>query len=116
MSKGFIAELHDIGKLVDKNNLKSYSLSGHTFEDFDFSKHNITKPSSLSWWGQYHHRGFDKNKKQWVQFNHKKRNHISISEIDINEWPEIPEDYRPDLFLLILADHLASSISRQHLR
>jgi len=92
MTREFIAELHDIGKLVDKNSLKSHSLSGHTFEDFDFSKHNITKPSSPSWWGQYHHK-------------------IVIHE-DINSWKDIDCTYKPDVFLLIIADHLASSISR----
>ncbi|MBS4060363.1 MAG: hypothetical protein KG029_08195 [Bacteroidetes bacterium] len=94
MSKEFIAELHDIGKLVDKNKteLKAYSLSGHTFENFDFSKHNITKPTSPSWWGQFHH-------------------NIKASEY-INNWQYIDSTYKPDVFLLIIADHLASSISR----
>jgi hypothetical protein len=92
MSKEFIAELHDIGKLLDKNGLQNYNISNHTFEDFDFSKHNINKPSSPSWWGQYHHK-------------------IS-NNLDINQWPDIDGAFRPDLFLLRLADHLASSVSR----
>lgn len=92
MSKEFIAELHDIGKLVDKTILKAYSLSGHTFEDFDFSKHKINKPSSPSWWGQFHHK-------------------INVSE-DIDNWQDIDAAYKPDVFLLVIADHLASSISR----
>lgn len=92
MSKEFIAELHDIGKLIDKDRLKNYQLRGHTFEDFDFSKHKISKPSSPSWWGQYHHK-------------------ITVND-DINKWQNIDAVYRPDVFLLILSDHLASSISR----
>lgn len=92
MSKEFMAELHDIGKLVDKTKLKAYSLKGHTFEDFDFSKLNISKPCSPSWWGQYHHK-------------------ITVID-DINNWQNIDAAYKPDVFLLIVADHLASSISR----
>lgn len=91
MSIEFIAELHDIGKLVDKKKLK-INISGHTFEDFDFVSHKINKPTSPSWWGQYHHK-------------------INLTD-DINKWQAITEQYKPDLFLLIIADHLASSISR----
>ncbi|MGQ9847348.1 MAG: hypothetical protein ACUVQP_07595 [Bacteroidales bacterium] len=92
MSEEFIAELHDIGKLVDKDKLKNYQLRGHTFEDFDFDAHGIKQPSSPSWWGQYHH----------------KIEHAD----DINNWKNINATYKSDVFLLILADHLASSISR----
>lgn len=95
MSNKFIAELHDVGKLVDKNSLSDEMrnlLSNHTFINFDFRKIGISKPTSASWWGQYHHK-------------------IKVSK-DINNWEEINKDYRPDLFLLIIADHLASSISR----
>lgn len=112
MSKEFIAELHDIGKLVDKEKLISYQLRGHTFEDFDFSKYKIKKPSSSSWWGQFHHRGFDKKNNRWTQFDKNNKHHISITHIDINKWEEIPEENRYNVFLLIIADHLASSISR----
>lgn len=95
MSKEFIAELHDIGKLVDKDKLEKYrdKVSGHTFEKFDFEGKGIEKPSSPSWWGQFHHKD-------------------NITTLDINTWNEININYRVDLFLLILADHLASSISR----
>lgn len=93
MSEEFIAELHDIGKLVDKKQLKKYQFGGHTFEDFNFSMHQIREPSSPSWWAQYHH-----IKK--------------ITETDINDWRDIDGPYKPDVFLLVIADHLASSISR----
>ena len=70
----------------------NFSLSGHTFEDFDFNTLGIDKPASPSWWGQYHHK-------------------IDASK-DINIWQDIDSAYKPDVFLLIIADHLASSISR----
>jgi hypothetical protein len=98
MKKEFVAELHDIGKLFDKDSLdpKRYKLKGHTFEEFDFESFNIKKPTSPSWWAQYHHKE-------------------TLDDEDLNtgnSWRDIPQEYRPDLFLLILADHLASSISR----
>lgn len=97
MQDKFIPELHDIGKLVNdnlKNKLKSQNISwkGHTFVDLDFSHSGISKPSSPSWWGQYHH-SIDINR-------------------DINSWAGVDGNYKLDLFLLILADHLASSCSR----
>lgn len=92
MTKPFIAELHDIGKLLDKSSLTNHKVTGHTFVDFNFNSSEIEKPSSPSWWGQYHHE-------------------IS-NDLDINQWSDIDGAFRPDLFLLILADHLASSVSR----
>ena len=97
MSKQFIPELHDIGKLVDdevKEDIELLDEEGrkkHTFENFNFEDYGFTKPTSPSWWGQYHHT-------------------IGRNE-NINDW-EIPKSYRYYLFILILADHLASSISR----
>lgn len=99
MSNAFIPELHDIGKLVDstlKDNLKKKlgkSWKGHCFTDFDFSTHGLSQPISPSWWGQYHHKKGD--------------------ESDINAWNDISDSrYKIDLFLLKIADSLASSISR----
>ena len=94
----FIPELHDIGKLVDEKakeevkNKIGKAWSGHVFVDFDFQKFGISQPTSPSWWGQYHHK-IENNK-------------------DINDWDAIPQKFRLSLFLLILADHLASSVSR----
>jgi len=70
------------------------------FVDFDFQSLGITPPNSPSWWGQYHHETSEINK-------------------DINQWNILdtngntlsPED-KYHLFLLVLADHLASSVSR----
>jgi len=104
--KNFISELHDIGKLVDdkvKNDIEKQiekSWKGHVFIDFDFQKFGIPKSSSPSWWGQYHHETKQISK-------------------DINAWniknaqgnSPSDEDKR-HLFFLVLADHLASSVSR----
>lgn len=51
----FIAEIHDIGKLVDKASLGRIGINypGHTFHNFDFSQLNISPPTSPSWWGQW---------------------------------------------------------------
>ncbi|MGQ9721587.1 MAG: hypothetical protein ACUVXA_09735 [Candidatus Jordarchaeum sp.] len=94
MNKPFIGELHDIGKLVDGEALNSAGIqvSGHTFHDFDFSQIGVSQPSSSSWWGQYHHK-IENDK-------------------EIKDWSDIPTDFKQDLFILILADHLASSVSR----
>lgn len=54
----FIAELHDIGKLVDWD---SPDLSGkiqpgsprHAFHNFDFAQLEISPPTAPSWWGQW---------------------------------------------------------------
>ena len=53
--KPFIAELHDIGKLVDRQALNKVGIEirGHTFHDFDFSQIGISRPSSPSWHAQY---------------------------------------------------------------
>ncbi len=97
-SKIFIPELHDIGKLVDskvKEDVERQigkSWKGHVFTDFNFQKLGISQPTSPSWWGQYHH-----------EIKHDK---------NIENWNNIPPDFRFNLFLLILADHLASSVSR----
>jgi len=107
--KKFIPELHDIGKLVDNKvrrevkeligkQIKS-SRVNHVFIDFDFKKFGVPQPTSPSWWGQYHHA-------------------VGNNE-DINDWDlwdslgNAPSyDNKYNLFLLVLADHLASSSSR----
>ncbi|MBZ4651056.1 hypothetical protein [Thermosipho sp. (in: thermotogales)] len=104
-NKKFIPELHDIGKLVDDRLKDCIGLRGsrgrkHTFATFNFQKLCIPQPTSPSWWGQYHHENSEVNK-------------------DINQWNltdsignSIPTEEKYHLFLLILADHLASSVSR----
>jgi len=102
----FIPELHDIGKMVDDQvkrdlqNKTGKSWKGHTFVDFDFQNFGISQPTSSSWWGQYHHETQEIDK-------------------DINNWnlrdslgntPSDKDKY--NLFLLVIADHLASSVSR----
>ncbi|HRU92272.1 MAG TPA: hypothetical protein P5268_04460 [Candidatus Marinimicrobia bacterium] len=98
--KEIIPELHDIGKLAS-DELK---IAGHTFDDFKFEEKNIEKPNSPSWWGQYHHKRKDKRKPDdWE------------TDDEINKWKDIPDDYKGDLFILILSDHLAASSSRSTL-
>lgn len=121
-NKYFIAELHDIGKLLSNDVKKMYDLqmkSGysylHTFASFDFKKYNFKKPDSLSFIGQYHHM-----KRRW----NRQTNSIEWTEeygtpagaIDINDWSFVEGDIenRYYLFLLILADHLSSSLSRAY--
>jgi len=117
----FIPEFHDIGKLVDEKVKKDVekqigkAWKGHVFVDFDFKSFGISQPTSPSWWGQYHHVCYDNNNKKWVNCDRKKLRkglHTSIDEIDINNWDIIPQNFRLSLFLLILADHLAASVSR----
>ncbi|PLV59910.1 hypothetical protein [Thermotoga sp. KOL6] len=128
VDKKFIPELHDIGKLVDdqvKDRLQNQfgnSWRGHVFINFNFQNLGITQPTSPSWWGQYHHICYDNRANQWVDCDRRKQKqgvHISINEIDINNWnlqdtlgntPSEEDKY--NLFLLVLADHLASSVSR----
>ena len=120
-SPKFIPELHDIGKLVDekvKDELRNRfgsSWRGHVFVDIDFQKLGISQPTSPSWWAQYHHICYDNNNKTWTDCDRdklKKKLHTSIVEIDFNCWDFIPQNFGLNLFLLILADHLASSVSR----
>jgi len=96
----FIAELHDIGKLVDDSLKSKYGIIGHTFIDFNFTKFGIIQPSSPSWWGQYHEKTKKKNSYDWK------------TEDNINNWSKDLKNYIKELFLLIIADHLASSFSR----
>jgi len=91
--RAFIAELHDIGKLVDKESLKcqNIQITGHTFHNFDFSQLGINQPTSPSWWGQYHHEGIK-----------------SLTST------KIPIDNIPDVLLLEIADEISASVSRTY--
>ncbi len=113
-TKKFIPELHDIGKLVDgkvRDNLKIKTKpekpwEGHVFCNFKFKKCGFSQPTSASWWGQYHHYS-------------DKKSHFKITIDNINNWNlkdtlgNVPsQEDKYNLFLLILADHMASSVSR----
>lgn len=95
----FIPELHDIGKLASE--AVGLPEGEHTFDSFDFALHNLTPPASPSWWGQFHHAK-------------KPRYPYDIAKEDINAWTfgNLNTSNKQDVFLLILADHLASSTSR----
>lgn len=87
----FISELHDIGKLVDTQALKATGIKfngGQTFQNFDFSQLDITKPSSSSWFSQY------------------------SNEIKSLTSTKMPQLYLPDVLLTSLADEISSTISR----
>jgi len=89
-NKPFIAELHDIGKLVDRQalNQAGIQLSAHTFHKFDFSQLGISKPSSPSWYAQF------------------------TDEVRSLASTKIPKNYLADVLLTRVADELESAISR----
>lgn len=86
----YIAELHDIGKMIDKENLRKLGVNvkGHTFTNFDFNKYGMTKPSSPSWYAQY------------------------TDEVGSLTSTKVPKDYIADILLTNIADKLSASISR----
>lgn len=86
----FIAELHDIGKLVDIQALKEagINIKGHTFHNFDFSQLNIPAPSSPSWYAQF------------------------TDEVRSLTSTKVPRNYLSDVLLTRISDELASAISR----
>jgi hypothetical protein len=87
--KPFIAELHDIGKLVDTEALKREGIvvSGHTFPNFDFSQLKVPKPSSPSWYAQ-------------------------LNDVRSLSKTGVSRDHLPDIVLTKIADEVASSVSR----
>ena len=86
--KPFIAEFHDIGKLVDRYALqkKGIQTKNHTFHEFDFSQLGIEPPSSPSW--------------------------HALSSDSTKSLKKKSRDYLPDVFLVNIADNLAASVSR----
>ncbi|MBU1873191.1 hypothetical protein KJ688_05615, partial [bacterium] len=102
--KIFIPELHDIGKLIDKKVRNLIGIKDHPLIDSIFDQHGNKELFFPSWWTQYHHKKKDKNKpNDWGTEN------------DIKDWKDIPKEFRQDLFILILSDHLAASSSRSTL-
>ena len=92
-SEAFISELHDIGKLVDKQALKKsgFEISGHAFYGFDFTKLGIPQPTSPSWYLQY------SEKKEW---QHNKDMLNSPVAVQLIPDPQI----RADVLLTKMAD------------
>ncbi len=95
----FIAELHDIGKLVDWD---GPGLSGkirpcsprHTLHSFELSQLNIPPPTSVSWWSQW---------SGDINSMHASGKNLPLS---------ITDDGKACVILTKIADELASSISR----
>jgi len=87
----FIAELHDIGKLVDTNSADLKDIKkGHEYGDFDFKQYGYVKPTSPSWYQQ-------------------------ISDGKSLKSQKIEPDYRGDVLLSKIADNIASTVSRTHI-
>jgi hypothetical protein len=104
-SKPFIAELHDIGKLVDRQALTraSIQISGHTFHDFDFSHIGISKPTSPSWYAQYLEKDELKPPDKDLLNSQEAKNIIHDPQI------------RADVLLTKMADGISAAISRPEL-
>jgi hypothetical protein len=88
----YIAELHDIGKLacgIARN--MADSTGNHSYTKFNFASHKIAAPSSPSWWGQ---------------------RHMDSSCRTLPESSDENKEEKINVFLTILADHQASSVSR----
>lgn len=103
--KQFIAELHDIGKLVDRDALNrlGIQIKGHTFHDFDFSQIGISQPSSPSWYAQY--LGVDELKQP-------DKDMLNSQEVN-GLIPDIQT--RGDVLLTKIADGISAAISRLEL-
>lgn len=91
----YIAELHDIGKLVDTASLEKAGLkvAGHTYRQFQFAQLHMQPPNSPSWWGQ------------WSD---------SIRSLDTTrDWPSgIDDEGKACVLLTKIADTVASSVTR----
>jgi hypothetical protein len=113
LSRGeLVPELHDVGKLVDEEAIAS-AISGwpqrwkHTFttrrdEPIDLKALGLPQPCNATWYGVVNH--------------HPERlsNGSRLSDPNVGLWREDPEAAKiaPQLLLLRVADHLASSTSR----
>lgn len=110
MSRELVPEIHDIGKLADAESLnrdKEITLkfsSTHPFKDeegnpYNFGEIGLQEPNNLSWVG--------------VQNHHIKGTSNILSQ---GQCPEhlrtLSFDERSKLFLLCLADHFSSAVSR----
>lgn len=103
--KPFITELHDIGKLVDRQalNQKCIQISGHTFYDFDFSQISISMPTSPSWYAQYLEKDELRPPNKDLLNSQEAKKHIPDPQI------------RADVLLTKIADGISSAISRLEL-
>lgn len=103
--KPFIAELHDIGKLVDRPALKQagIQISGHTFHDFDFSQIGISQPFSPSWYAQYLEKDELRSPDKDLLNSQEAKKYIPDTQI------------RADVLLVKMADGISAAISRLEL-
>jgi hypothetical protein len=93
----FIAELHDIGKLVDWDDPGLIGIKPssprHTFHNFDFSQLGVAPPSSPSWYGQW-------------------SDSLKNLQTAGGMFSGIPNEVKACVLLTNIADVLAASISR----
>jgi len=103
--RSFIAELHDIGKLVDRQalNQQGIQISGHTFHAFDFSQISISQPSSPSWYAQY----LEKDELRPPDKD-------LLSSQEVKKYIPDPQ-IRADVLLVKMADGISAAISRLEL-
>ena len=106
----FIAELHDIGKLIDRQALKQagIDIKGHTFHKFDFSQLSIPQPSSPSWYTQY----FESEMIREIFGRNAKLPDVDLlNSSKVIEY--IPDPItRSDVLLTKIADGISAAISR----
>ncbi|GAI12937.1 unnamed protein product, partial [marine sediment metagenome] len=103
--KDFIPELHDIGKLVDRQALNQHGvqISGHTFHDFDFSQIGVSQPSSPSWYAQYLEKDELRPPDKDLLNSQEAKRYIPDTQI------------RADVLLVKMADGISAAISRLEL-
>lgn len=99
----FVSELHDIGKLVDKEVLKKsgIKISGQTFGDFDFTQKGFSKndqPSSPNW---------------YLQYEDKKKNGFNQGINSEAFLPTLDPQIRANFLLTKIADGISASVTRQ---
>jgi len=99
----FISELHDIGKLVDKQALEKVGVKvlGHALYNFDFAQIDIAPPTSPSWYLQYAEK--DELRSPYTDM---------LNSVEANQF--IPDvQIRANVLLTKIADGISASITRQ---
>jgi len=99
MPRDLVPELHDVGKLLDRealNQTLGIGLQGHCFEGIDFVHLDKEEPRTATWQGVKHH-----HDDKWDRLPQ------ATDLVDPTE-----RESRWQVFLLKLADHLAASVAR----
>lgn len=107
MASDLVPELHDIGKLYDERRLASAvpSLRLQTHRFGDLAKAGFVEPVNMPWWAIRWHHGSDQFPTGLRLFADPER--------ELPRWARsFSREQLAELFLLVVADHLASSTSR----